>query len=385
MMFALLPLVPSMLLDGLRTLLCKPMMERYASSSSSRLAWLDRADAELHSSFWQTLLFLGANDARPLVISCPRMTRQGVARLAEVPLLDRSLARLRLTPLADAPVPSLLARCSKPEGSELVDGDEAPLADAPVPSLLARCSKPDGSELVDGDEEAGQRADAIRRVRAWVRRTLTPGGGLRFCPYTQSDAIAGGGLETQGIRAAPILHDASMAPTILPLLVDFWRAVSEMVARGEAGASSILLAAPAWDGRWAAWCTEVFPVLEASLLASGLSRQLGIVCFHPEYETPSAQYLARHRFGHMHSQDRIRSWVQSERPDLSKATSDETLAWAAAYQRRSPHAVINVLWAAQLEAAEQRRTSSRLYTRNVGVAIAGGREALELAAAAERS
>ena len=357
MMFALLPLVPSMLLDGLRTLLCKPMMERYASSSSSRLAWLDRADAELHSSFWQTLLFLGANDARPLVISCPRMTRQGVARLAEVPLLDRSLARLRLTPLADAP----------------------------VPSLLARCSKPDGSELVDGDEEAGQRADAIRRVRAWVRRTLTPGGGLRFCPYTQSDAIAGGGLETQGIRAAPILHDASMAPTILPLLVDFWRAVSEMVARGEAGASSILLAAPAWDGRWAAWCTEVFPVLEASLLASGLSRQLGIVCFHPEYETPSAQYLARHRFGHMHSQDRIRSWVQSERPDLSKATSDETLAWAAAYQRRSPHAVINVLWAAQLEAAEQRRTSSRLYTRNVGVAIAGGREALELAAAAERS
>ena len=51
----------------------------------------------------------------------------------------------------------------------------------------------------------------------------------------------------------------------------------------------------------------------------------------------------------------------------------------------SPHASINVLWARQLEQAEQKRKSSLLYTRNVRRALAEGRDALEAAAAAERT
>ena len=33
------------------------------------------------------------------------------------------------------------------------------------------------------------------------------------------------------------------------------------------------------------------------------------------------------------------------------------MRWAGSYQRRSPHALINVLWARQLEAAELRRAT----------------------------
>ena len=157
-----------------------------------------------------------------------------------------------------------------------------------------------------------------------------------------------------------------------------------MVAGGEEGGSSILLSAPAWDGRWEEWVREVFPLLETTLVASGLSRTLGIVCFHPEYATPPTSWLATHRFGHMHSDATIRGWVAAEDPSLSERADDETLGWCAAYQRRSPHATINVLWSRQLEVAEVKRRSPALYTRNIERCLAAGREELERAAADER-
>ena len=46
--------------------------------------------------------------------------------------------------------------------------------------------------------------------------------------------------------------------------------------------------------------------------------------------------------------------------------------------------MINVLWARQLEQAELKRKSSVLYTRNLRVALAEGREALEMASQSER-
>ena len=44
-------------------------------------------------------------------------------------------------------------------------------------------------------------------------------------------------------------------------------------------------------GRWGEWHQRVFPTLEATLLAAGLSRTLGIVCFHPCYLTPDRRVL----------------------------------------------------------------------------------------------
>ena len=47
--------------------------------------------------------------------------------------------------------------------------------------------------------------------------------------------------------------------------------------------------------------------------------------------------------------------------------------------------MINVLWARQLEQAEQKRRSSLLYTRNVQRALSEGRQELDQVAAGERS
>mmetsp|Transcript_57431 Transcript_57431/g.115289 ORF Transcript_57431/g.115289 Transcript_57431/m.115289 type:complete len:157 (+) Transcript_57431:155-625(+) len=61
------------------------------------------------------------------------------------------------------------------------------------------------------------------------------------------------------------------------------------------------------------------------------------------------------------------------------------LLWAGSYQRRSPHAMINVLWSRQLEAAEGKRDSENLYVRNVKRLLREGPAVLEAAADAERT
>lgn len=80
-------------------------------------------------------------------------------------------------------------------------------------------------------------------------------------------------------------------------------------------------------------------------------------------------------FGHMHSVPRLRQWYNH--PDASSLSSsspnpplsDNEIAAGGAWQRRTPHAVINVLRAEQLEAAEGRRRSGQLYERNIRVLV----------------
>uniref|UniRef100_A0A6V2VCB8 Uncharacterized protein n=1 Tax=Emiliania huxleyi TaxID=2903 RepID=A0A6V2VCB8_EMIHU len=185
---------------------------------------------------------------------------------------------------------------------------------------------------------------ARSRTAAWVRRTLSPLG-LRFCPYTASAEVSGSGLESFGVRPAPIAYAHSEAGSVASLLVDFWAAACGMAEGGEESVSSIVLSAPSWDDRWGEWHRTVFPLLEASVLAAGLGRTLGavlrsppavvaqaprsyprlieagIVCFHPQYETPSDAWLARHRFGHMHSPSKLRRYLREHDAALAASTA----------------------------------------------------------------
>ena len=62
----------------------------------------------------------------------------------------------------------------------------------------------------------------------------------------------------------------------------------------------------------------------------------------------------------MHGLPTLRGWLDRHEPTLSADTDDEALHWAGSVQRRSPHAMINVLWAEQLAAAEVKRASPSL-------------------------
>jgi hypothetical protein len=153
-------------------------------------------------------------------------------------------------------------------------------------------------------------------------------------------------------------------------MADFWRSVRRMLEGGEEATSSIIFSAPAWDSRWLEWRDTIFPLLGNGVIAAGLGRTIGIVCFHPAYAVPSAAYLAKHRLGHMYSLATLRRWLREHQPQLEDGLSDGDLSAAAAEMRRSPHAVINVLWSRQLEVAEAKRRSSLLYATNIARILA---------------
>lgn len=242
------------------------------------------------------------------------------------------------------------------------------------------------AQLCEGATElsAAECSAAEVRTRKWVDRTLTSAG-LAFCPYTSSADLSATGLEDLGVPPAPVLYETCASGETSHLMAEFWVACANMVAEGEEGVSSILLSAPGWDDEWDAWHRVVFPMIEASVAAAGLESFLGVVCFHPFYVTPDEGWRSANKFGHMHSKQRLREYLDEHDPPLSSATGARELGWAGDYQRRSPHATINVLWASQLEIAETRRRSSSLYARNLRTTLRRGEEVLECEALEERA
>lgn len=202
-----------------------------------------------------------------------------------------------------------------------------------------------------------------KRMQSWVQRILVE---LRICPFTKSTKMSGQGLADLGVPVARIAYHTSYAQTtqICSLMADTWEAIRDMIAAGPSGkegVSSILLAAPAFDNDFDLWSGPVFAILEAGVMAAGLESQVGVVCFHNNYATPDGSSWPG--FGHMHSVPRLEQWLSVHNPTADLTT--EEVAAGGAWQRRTPHATINVLRADQLEAAEGRRVTGKLYSDNI--------------------
>lgn len=215
---------------------------------------------------------------------------------------------------------------------------------AAISSLVYKGSGPEKVEL--GNSNSIDVSAVRARMKMWVDRTLVK---LKMCPFTMSAELSGARIEEFGFRPSPIMYCESSAADVCALMASFWEAADVMIQGGDSQVSSIILAAPHWDDRWGDWCEVVFPLLESSVLASGLGRDLGIVCFHPHYATPPDSFLRKHRFGHMYGPSTLRRWAQEANDAQVAALDDDTLRWSGSYQRRSPHAMINVLWSKQLE------------------------------------
>jgi hypothetical protein len=202
-----------------------------------------------------------------------------------------------------------------------------------------------------------------RRTQAWVKRILVDQG---ICPFTKSVKVSGQGLGDLGIPVAKIRYCSSTASPsqICRLMADTWEEIAfmlDMGPSGKNGISSILLAAPEYDYDFDLWSGPIFAMLESGVVACRLEKHVGVVCFHPAYATPDGSSFPG--FGHMHSVPRLKKWLNEINSKL--ALSDDEIAAGGAWQRRTPHATINVLRAEQLEAAEGRRNSGELYTENI--------------------
>jgi hypothetical protein len=205
-------------------------------------------------------------------------------------------------------------------------------------------------------------------TRSWVKRILVE---QQICPFTKSSKYSGHGLADLNIPVARIDYVASDSQTLPELLTDTWTAMFQMLQAGSTETSSILLAAPAWNNDFASWAGPVFAVLEASVVAARAEAELGVVCFHPQYKVSDGSVFCG--FGQMHSLPRLEQWVrdptqekvQQQQDHEHAQLSSSDIAAGGAFQRRTPHATINVLRADQLQAAETKRSSADLYRRNV--------------------
>lgn len=252
--------------------------------------------------------------------------------------------------------------------------------------------------------------DTERHTKAWVKRVLIQ---LGICPFTRSQVKSGQGLRDLGVPVANIMYRHSDAAAssrsdgngnasvgscgdIYLLMADAWEAISDMVAAGPTGISSILLSAPGFDDDFELWAGPIFAMLETCVGAIQAEEMVGIVCFHPQYVTPDGKSWPG--FGHMHSVPRLKKWYEQHSPpaptvitptsspaEAAAALSaisqpdltDDDIAAGGAWQRRTPHAVINVLRAEQLEAAESRRSTGVLYERNIRVLVGNDRVDVE--------
>jgi hypothetical protein len=199
------------------------------------------------------------------------------------------------------------------------------------------------------------------RTQAWVKRVLVEQG---ICPFTRSVQKSGQGLSDVGVPVGSIAYHGSSATDAIRLFADTWKAIEQMIEAGPSGregVSSILLTAPAFDDDFDFCAGPIFAMLEASVVAAQAQGQIGIVCFHPQYATPDGKSWPG--FGHMHSVPRLEKWYQ-EYSETKQLTTEEVAA-GGAWQRRTPHATINVLRADQLKASESKRISGSLYTENI--------------------
>jgi hypothetical protein len=254
-----------------------------------------------------------------------------------------------------------------------------------IPALKLQCIHSHHQQQMLLDKEQTEiniqkeKSIVIARTRKWVKRILVEQG---ICPFTKSDRMSGQGLADLGVPVGSIAYHASFEGQVVGLMADTWRAIHDMIQAGPSGkegVSSILLAAPAFDDDFDYWAGPIFALLEASVIAAQAQAEIGIVCFHPKYATPDGKSWPG--FGHMHSVPKLEKWYKEYNRDytattattstakattmvLSDLTSEE-IAAGGAWQRRTPHATINVLRAKQLEVAESKRQSAKMYTENI--------------------
>mmetsp|Transcript_15606 Transcript_15606/g.18138 ORF Transcript_15606/g.18138 Transcript_15606/m.18138 type:complete len:531 (-) Transcript_15606:112-1704(-) len=247
--------------------------------------------------------------------------------------------------------------------------------DSPIPTIIlsVTCAK----QQTDSDGNLNDDEDAIRlknhhneyivkeRTKSWVERILVKMG---ICPFTKSVTKSGHGLGDVGVPVGKIAYHYSNALDfqIATLMADTWEAISNMIQAGPSGKdgiSSILLAAPEFDHNFSFWAGPIFAILEANVGAASAEPIIGVVCFHPQYKTPDGSSFPG--FGHMHSSPRLSKWVKDNDVELFDKLEMKDVSAGGAFQRRTPHATINILRAEQLEAAEGRRSTGSLYSTNI--------------------
>lgn len=356
-----------------RSIIDRNIIRQSETKYGSTVQWIELEDAGSSSrtaerniyayvKFWKAVLSLASSTSaqQPVLLAFPQLSHITVTRIQEIYSWykdwqlntagenKKSLRFVHVEKISTSGSPFslvpqlLLTPCTQTPSATLSHATEA-----------------DSTSI--GEEENMTKV-INKRIKSWVRRVLVR---YEICPFTKSDARSGHGLTELGIPVAKIAYHTSFSTQIPELMYDTWLAIYQMISAGPNNISSILLAAPAFDNKFPLWAGPIFAVLEASVSALEAEASVGVVCFHPHYKIPNEK-SSWPGFGQMHSISKLRSFLMSSSSrDNNSLLSRRDIAAGGAWQRRTPHATINVLRADQLQAAEGRRHTPSLYARNI--------------------
>ncbi|GMH68649.1 hypothetical protein TrRE_jg10010 [Triparma retinervis] len=190
-------------------------------------------------------------------------------------------------------------------------------------------------------------SQSVSSLKSFVSRIVVRGA----CPYTDSTSIAATSIP--GVTPGPVGYRYSSESNAAAVLKVFWENCLELYSTPESSLSTILLSLPSvapWEdgppghARFAA----IAELISRYLCFFKADSTFGLVHFHPRYDRDMIHPVNAPSYGNLPPLD----WIN---PMIEHLGGDEVLApeelELANYQRRSPHTMINILRASQLDAA----------------------------------
>lgn len=278
----------------------------------------------------------------------------------------------------------------------------SPVGKGVGPALLietaARVSDEDRGEAARrrGVEAAAPSRESTEvALRSFVERVVV---GMEACPYTKSADVSGVGLEKQGVKSGPVGYRYSNSADVCGTMAAFWNSACEMMGADDAEIGSILLSLPAVgggrDGAAFDRFTAVVELVGRYLCLFRGDSVFGLVHFHPAYDRSAVVPDDMPAYGHLPPMSWLRPILKmSGQEEAASTLTDEQLSLSN-YQRRAPHAVINILRMSQVNAAAgpksivdldlgngrvEKASGITLYSRNAVRLVGAGEEALRVA------
>lgn len=235
----------------------------------------------------------------------------------------------------------------------------------------------------------------VAALKSFIGRVVV---GLEACPYTKSVDISAVGLEKQGVKPGPVGYRYSPTTDVTMTMSMFWNCICEMMSEPDENLSSIMLSLPGIGSgeseeahnRFAA----VVEVVGRYLCLFRGDGSFGLVHFHQTYDRSTIHPLTQAAYGHLPPISWLRPILKmGGHPDEAEKLSDDDIALSN-YQRRAPHAAINILRMNQVNAAAgaksivdldlgdgrtEKASGITLYTRNTLRMAEMGKDVLQSA------
>jgi hypothetical protein len=277
-------------------------------------------------------------------------------------------------------------KCKQLLGLESACADLFPSSPAPYLRIkfstsIERSQELDDQRVSDVDTPA---ASARSATNNWINNFL---GKYRLCPYTSSVTRAAVGLSSVGVPVGGVHVRVASTNTensrirnynklkAAELVSSFWSEVVTLMNSTQEQWSTSLVVFPEYDIDFKAFADVCDSIVEPMVVATQSQDFIGRAWFHPKYDADAighSEVIAGHAVPHKMVEGFMKSLHSTSGFNGQGLTDYKLLSQANNRIRQTPHATINILRRAQLNAAgeyesrlgKKKPKANSIYVRN---------------------